>query len=268
MHPYDPPASIMGRVLRRMGKLLAHDAIAAVGTALIVVDMQNYFCAEGFPVEMPMAREIVPAINRLARAVRSAGGVVVWIQTTAAGAIEHWRNFQTRMLTPDRQRERLAGLDEASEGFKLFPALEVLPGDLRIKKIKYSAFIPGSSDIHLQLQARQIDTLLIAGTATNVCCESTARDAMMLDYRVIMVSDANAALTDEEHAGALNTFMMFFGDVTSAEDAIARLEPKEGTPAGAQGAPDQRILGASTKTAVVAGRVGTAADPSLSSGPK
>jgi ureidoacrylate peracid hydrolase len=172
------------------------------------------------------------------------------------------------MLSPDRQRERLAGLDEASEGFKLFRALEVLSGDLHIKKIKYSAFIPGSSDVHLQLQARHIDTLLIAGTATNVCCESTARDAMMLDYRVIMVSDANAALTDEEHAAALNTFMMFFGDVMSAEETIARLNRKGGTAAGAQGAPDQGIVGPSTKTAAVAGRPATAADPSLSSGPK
>jgi uncharacterized repeat protein (TIGR01451 family) len=94
---------------------------------------------------------------------------------------------------------------------KLFPALEVLPSDLRIKKVKYSAFICGSSDIDRQLKARNIDTLLIAGTLTNVCCESTARDAMMLDYKVLMISDANATLTDEEHAAALNTFMMFFG---------------------------------------------------------
>jgi ureidoacrylate peracid hydrolase len=58
---------------------------------------------------------------------------------------------------------------------------------------------PPSSDIDAQLRSRGIDTLLIAGTATNVCCESTARDAMMLDYRVIMLSDANA--TDEEGPG-------------------------------------------------------------------
>jgi ureidoacrylate peracid hydrolase len=64
---------------------------------------------------------------------------------------------------------------------------------------------------------------MITGTATNVCCESTARDAMMLDYEVIMVSDGTAALTDEEHAAALNTFMLFFGDVMSTDETIARL---------------------------------------------
>jgi ureidoacrylate peracid hydrolase len=84
------------------------------------------------------------------------------------------------MLTPDRQQERLAGLDEASIGFELFPKLEPISGDLRVKKIMYSAFIQGSSDIDLQLKARNIDTLLVTGTLTNVCCESSARDAMML----------------------------------------------------------------------------------------
>jgi ureidoacrylate peracid hydrolase len=126
------------------------------------------------------------------------------------------------MLTPDRQKKRLVALDEASQGFKLFE-LKVLEGDMRVKKIKYSAFVPGSSDLDAQLKARAIDTVLITGTATNVCCESTARDAMMLDYKVIMLSDGTATLTDEEHAGALNTFMMFFGDVMSTDEAIGRL---------------------------------------------
>ena len=129
------------------------------------------------------------------------------------------------MLTPARQEARLAGLDEASEGYRLFHALEPLPGDIRAKKIKYSAFIERSSDLDEQLKGRGVDTVLITGTLTNVCCESTARDAMMLDYRVAMVSDANATLSDEEHAASLNTFAMFFGDVLTVDEAIGRLVP-------------------------------------------
>ena len=127
------------------------------------------------------------------------------------------------MLTPRRQKERLIHLDEQSEGFKLFPTLEVLTEDLRIKKIMYSAFIQGSSDIDDQLKARDINLALIAGTLTNVCCESSARDAMMLGYNVIMLSDASATLTDEEHAAALNTFSMFFGDVMTTGEIIERV---------------------------------------------
>jgi ureidoacrylate peracid hydrolase len=128
-------------------------------------------------------------------------------------------------LSPEGARTRLANLDEAAEGFKLYPALEPAPADPRVKKITYSAFIAGSSDLDALLRRRGIETVLIAGTVTNVCCESSARDAMMLDYRVIMVSDANAALTDEEHAATLNSFLVAFGDVMTSGDVIQRLTP-------------------------------------------
>lgn len=227
MHPYVTPQSVKDRVLRRQGKLLSHETINAARTALVVVDMQNFFVAEGFMAEVPQARGIVPNINRMAKALRAAGGTVVWIQTTAVGALEHWGNHHKHMLTPDRAEKRLVQLDENHDGFKIYPKLEVLPADLRIKKIKYSAFIPGSSDIDAQLKARGIETLLVTGTVTNVCCESTARDAMMLDYRVVMLSDGNASLSDEEHAASLNNFLIFFGDVMTVDEAAARLVPAE-----------------------------------------
>lgn len=227
MHPYVTPQSIKDRVLRRQGKLLSHETIDAARTALVVIDMQNFFVAEGFMAEVPAARGIVPNINRMAKALRAAGGTVVWIQTTAVGALEEWGNHHKHMLTPDRAEKRLTQLDESGDGFKIYPKLEALPSDLHLKKIKYSAFIPGSSDIDAQLKARGIETLLITGTVTNVCCESTARDAMMFDYRVVMLSDGNASLTDEEHAASLNNFMVFFGDVMTVDEAAARLVPAQ-----------------------------------------
>ena len=223
MHRYVVSDAVKERLLQRQGKLLSHDEIDAARTALIVVDMQNHFVAEGFPAEVPLSREIVPTINRLARAMRAAGGQVVWVQTTATGALEHWGNRHKYLLTPERAAERLASLHEGADGFKLYAALEPLPNDLRVKKITYSAFIAGSSDIDAQLRSRGIETVLIAGTATNVCCESSARDAMMLDYRVIMLSDANATWTDDEHAASLDNFMLFFGDVMTADEVIGRL---------------------------------------------
>jgi len=225
MHRYVMPESVRDRVLSRQGKLFSHDTIEAGRAALVVVDMQNYFCAEGFPAEVPLSRAIVPNINRLARAMRAAGGTVVWVQTDSAQALARWGNHHAHMLTPERVQKRLAGLDAGAEGFRLFGELEALPTDLRVRKVTYSAFMPGSSDIDAQLGARGIDTVLIAGTATNVCCESSARDAMLRDYRVIMLSDGNATWTDEEHAATLNSFAIFFGDVMSTEEAAARLVP-------------------------------------------
>jgi ureidoacrylate peracid hydrolase len=227
MHPYTIPAAVKDRVIRRQGKVISHDTIDPVRTALVVVDMQNYFVAEGFPLEVPVSRAIVPNINRLARTLRAAGGVVVWVQTTATGALEHWTNHHRHQLTPERAKARIAHLDESAEGFALYPRLEPLPTDQRVKKIKYSAFISGSSDIDARLRSRGIEHLLITGTATNVCCESTARDAMMLDYRVVMVADGNASFSDEEHAATLNNFLLFFGDVLTTDEVVARLVPSE-----------------------------------------
>lgn len=225
MQPYDIPDSVKARVVRRQGKLHAHDAIDAARAALLVVDMQNHFVAEGHPAEVPAARGIVQPINRMARAMRAAGGLVVWIQTTATGALEQWAGHHRHMLTPERAAKRLASLAEDAEGYALFAGLEALPGDAYVKKIKYSAFIPRSSDLDERLCRRGIESVLVAGTATNVCCESTARDAMMLDYRVVMLSDANAAWSAEEHAAALNSFALFFGDVMTVDEAAARLAP-------------------------------------------
>ena len=215
--------AVRDRVLRRQGRIPAHQSIAAQRTALVVVDMQNYFCAPGFPAEVAASRATVPAINRMAQALREAGGCVAWVQTTARGATERWARHHQFMLEPGRVQARLAKLAEDSEGFRLFPELDSQPSDLFARKIMYSAFINGSSDLHEQLGRRGIESLLVAGTATNVCCESTARDAMMLDYRVVMLSDANSAFTQEEHATSLDNFALFFGDVMSVDEAIGRL---------------------------------------------
>ena len=226
MHRYVVPEWVKERVLRRQGKLTSHDTIDAGRTALIVVDMQNYFVGEGFPAEVPFARALVPNINRMAKAIRAAGGIVLWIQTSSEGALKYWARHHQHQLTPERVKTRLAGLDESAEAFRLYPKLEPLPTDLRVKKATYSAFMPpGSSDIDAQLKSRGIESVVIVGTATNVCCESNARDAMFLDYRVIMLSDGNATWTDEEHAASLNHVMLFFGDVMTTDEAIAKLVP-------------------------------------------
>ena len=74
--------------------------------------------------------------------------------------------------------------------------------------------------MHERLQARGIENLLIAGTATNFCCETSARDAMMIGYRVVMISDANAARYDEDHLVGLTTIWQSFGDVRDVDDCI------------------------------------------------
>lgn len=225
MQTYTLPEWVESRVLRRRGRRFAHESIDAARSALVVVDMQNHFVAPGFHAEVPAARDIVSNINRTARRLREAGGTVTWIQTTATGAREHWANHHRFDMTPDRAEARLASLSEDAAGFQLYSELETAADDLCVRKIKYSALIQGSSDLDSQLRRRGVESLLIAGTTTNVCCESTARDAMMLDYRVIVLSDATAASSLEEHVAALNSLALFFADVMTVDEALQRVLP-------------------------------------------
>jgi nicotinamidase-related amidase len=117
----------------------------------------------------------------------------------------------------------MATMDEGDEGYRLWPELRVAADDVQVVKRRFSAFIAGSSDLETQLRSRGIDTVLIAGTATNICCESTARDAMMLNFKTVMVSDACAAGSDREHANALCAVYGMFADVQTADEVLGSL---------------------------------------------
>ena len=112
---------------------------------------------------------------------------------------------------------------DGSYGHSIWPDLEILPSDIKVKKSRFGAFVPGSSQLHSILQARNIDTLIITGTATNVCCESTARDAMMMNYKVIFVSDGTATYNDEEHNATLGIMLAMFADVMNTDEVVVRL---------------------------------------------
>jgi len=221
-HPFAMPQDVLDRVARRRGQFRALDRADPRKTALVVVDMQNAFMMPGVAHALcEMAPSIVPNINRLAAALREAGGTVAWIRTTATqDCLTSWSQYYEH-LTPAQQQKRIEALADGSPGHQFWPQLDIASGDLVVTKLRYSAFIQGASDLEMQLRARDIDTVLITGTVTNVCCESTARDAMMRNFRTIMVSDGNAANTDAEHANSLIAFYLSFGDVETA-DAIVR----------------------------------------------
>jgi ureidoacrylate peracid hydrolase len=225
MHKIDIPQWVIDRVVARRGSRHAFSNMAGPRTALLVVDMQNAFLMEGVGHNViAPARDIVPNINRLAAALRSHGGVVVWIQATATdAAVAAWSVLHDEMMTPGERERRIASTRRGSLGHKLWAELDVHPGDPVVEKSHYSAFIQGSSDIEPLLRARGIDTVVVTGTVTGVCCESTARDAMMRNFRTIMVSDANAARTDAEHNAALIAFYKTFGDVMTTDEAIGYL---------------------------------------------
>src|SRR5262252_773797 len=224
MHELSIPSDLVERVIARAGRAHPFDVMEPAKTAFVVVDMQNYFVKPGFQGEVPKAREIVPAINRLAAALREIGGHVVWIKNTTHDTRESWSVYHDWLMTPERRDRRYASMELGQEGHALWSELDVRGEDAQIVKTRFSAFIQGSSDLEAWLRGRGIDTLLIGGTATHVCCESTARDAMMLNFKVVMVHEALATYTDEQHNASLAAFYSSFGDVQTADEAIASLK--------------------------------------------
>jgi len=225
MHAVSIPQSVVDRVVAKRGRAYAFEGMEPAKTALVVVDMQNAFMLPAVAHALcPMAEKIVPNINRLAAAVRATGGTVVWIKTTfAPEALASWSTY-FEIASPEQGKKRIAALTADSKGHELWSSLDVKPADLIVEKNRFSAFIQGSSALAEILRERAIDTVLITGTVTNVCCESTARDAMMLNFRTIMVSDGNAAVTDEDHNASLCAFYLTFGDVMPTDHVIACLE--------------------------------------------
>ena len=125
----------------------------------------------------------------------------------------------------------MTALTDGNEGAELWHNLDVQPEDEITIKRRFSALIQGSSDLGERLTKAGIDTLIITGTATNVCCESTARDAFMLNYRTLMVSDANATSSDEAHNASLNALFNRFADVFTTDEVIALLDASSSTTA-------------------------------------
>ena len=227
MHKIAIAKAQIDRLQTRLGKPHPFDVIDPSKTALVVIDMQNYFVKQGHQSEVPLARAIVPNINRLAAELRRRGGHVVWVRNGTNDTRESWSNYHNYLQSRERAERRLKSMELGEDGYEFWHLNDIRPEDTQITKKRYSAFIQGSSDIERHLRERGIDTLLITGTATNVCCESTARDAMMLNFKVVMVADGLATHTDEEHNATLSNFYGQFGDVQTVDEVLQSLERGE-----------------------------------------
>lgn len=193
-------------------------------TAVVVVDMQRMFLEEDFFQAAVFAKGVVEPIRRLTREVRARGGLVVWTRQTADPNGQHrlpeW--LINRLKGPGGQA--LLSVAEGDPLHEIAEELDVDPADIVINKYRPSAFLPDVAGLHPLLKARGIENVIIVGTVTNMCCQSTARDAMMLDYKVFFVADATAAGSDEAHNATLRDLRgMGFFDLRPSEDLIREM---------------------------------------------
>ncbi|OLP43565.1 isochorismatase family cysteine hydrolase [Rhizobium oryziradicis] len=197
----------------RRGRRHAYESVDPRRTAPVVIDMVRFFVEES-----GYCRGILPNIVRLSAALRTAGGTVAWV---VPGIDQPYPD-----LTKEFFGEEVAEVFRTSGGAgpiseRVWAGLSPQAEDLYFEKSAYSAFFPGSSDLPAVLGARGIDTVFITGTLTNICCESSARDAYASGFRVIFIADGTAARRDQDHNAALHNIYRSFGDVRPTDDAIA-----------------------------------------------
>ena len=194
-------------------------------TAHVIVDMQNGFMEPGAPVEVPVAREIVTAVNSISAAVRERGGQNIFLRMTIdEGSQSSWSNWFAYMHSGANRLRMAEAFAPDAHYWRLWPQLDFTGNDITVDKTRFGAFVPGASRLHEILQERGIDTLIITGTLTNCCCESTARDAMQMNYKIIFVADANAALSDAAHNATLDNMLLLFADVMTTQEVVGAVQ--------------------------------------------
>ena len=225
MHNVTISSDIKTRLIARRGRFHLYENFEAARTALIIIDMQNAFCAPGAPAEVAKSREIVDNINAFNAALRQTAVEIIWVvsafDSTDSGT--DWENFFNYIVADEVREKTRAYMAPGAEGTLLWPKLHRKNDEQLIVKNRYSCFVPGASHLERVLRSRNIDTLLLAGTKTNICCETAARSAFDMDFKVVMIEDCCAALSDKEHLAALENVIQQFGDVMTSKEVLARL---------------------------------------------
>jgi biuret amidohydrolase len=198
-------------------------------TAMIVVDMQNDFGQEGALIEIPRARAMVPRLNHLLDVCRAHQIPVIYIHHVIRGGDIDAGRLADHHEAIRNNKAILAG----TPNVEIYEGLKPHPGDLVVAKPRYSAFY--GTDLEAILRSQGIDTLIISGTVTDVCCESTTRDAFSRDYKVIFLSDGTAATdwpdlgfgpvsAEEVQKVVLTVLAMCFAQVSSIDQVMAEIE--------------------------------------------
>lgn len=203
------------------------DKVRPAHTALVIIDVQNDFCAddgvmalEGADVaaSQAMADRLPPLIS----AARAAGVLVVFVRNVYS--TEHnyylsdvWLEQAARVRAGSYTKRPMCEPD--SWGGDFYGDVRPEPGDPVVTKHRFNGFI--NTDLDTILRAHGVRTMVFTGVATNVCVESTARDGFMRDYYVVFTEDGTATYAEEDHRAALRNIDRFFGQVVPISDVLS-----------------------------------------------
>lgn len=180
--------------------------------ALLVVDMQRFFLDEASPTFACGGAAILPGVRRLVDAFRRVNRPVIFTRH-----VHHPGGFDDGIMGWWWKGKCLEGSPES----EVHPGLAPLPGEKEVLKHRYSAFY--NTDLETVLRCLKVEDLVIAGVMTNLCCESTARDAYFRDYRVFFPADGNGTVSEEMHMASLLNLAYGFAYVTTCGDVAEQL---------------------------------------------
>jgi ureidoacrylate peracid hydrolase len=190
----------------------AHLQLETSHAALLVIDMQNYFLGEGTALSLPAGAAIRPKVRKMIQTFRQAGRPVI---------------FTRHVHHPDGIDAGIMGwwwedmIIEGSPESEIHPDLAPLPQEKIILKHRYSAFY--QTDLETILRGLKIEDIVICGVMTNLCCESTARDAYYRDHRVFFLCDGTATVSEDMHVATLMNLAYGFAVVNSVDEIIKQL---------------------------------------------
>ena len=209
MEPYVTSANLEVKTAEWLERIRPYNthamALNPPASALLVVDMQRFFLDESSPTFTCGGLPILPNIRRLLDAFRQAGRPVIFTQH-----VHH----------PDHMDSGIMGwwwegmCVEGSPESEIHADITPLPGEKVISKHRYSAFY--NTDLETVLRVLKIEDLVIAGVMTNMCCESSARDAYYRDYRVFLPADGSGSINEEMHLASLLNIAFGFAYVTTS----------------------------------------------------
>ena len=216
MEPYVTAETLAGRTqawLEQIRPFNQHEMqLNVAASALLVVDMQRFFLDPASPTHTCGGIAILPGVARLVDAFRRAGRPVLYTRH-----VHHPDDLDSGIMGWWWEGKCIEGSPEA----EIHPDLAPLPREKVVDKHRYSAFY--NTDLETVLRCLKIEDLVITGIMTNMCCESTARDAYYRDYRVFFPADGTGSICEEMHLASLLNLAFGFAYVTTCSEIEAQV---------------------------------------------
>jgi nicotinamidase-related amidase len=222
VEPYVTVDNIESKVLAWLEQIRPYNQhemqMNVAASALLVIDMQRFFLDATSPTYTCGGVAILPTVRRLMDSFRRAGRPVIFTRH-----VHHPGDLDSGIMGWWWEGKCLEGSPES----EIHPDLAPMPGEKVVFKHRYSAFY--NTDLETVLRCLKVEDIVVSGIMTNMCCESTARDAYYRDYRVFFPADGTGSINEEMHLASLLNLAFGFAYVTTGE-AITRHFPGGSSP--------------------------------------